>query len=50
MAGFYRALRGGSSVANSLRAAQVELIQGDGDPDDRHPFHWAAFQVVGDWR
>ncbi len=50
MAGFYRALRGGGSVADSLRAAQIELIRGDGDADDRHPFHWAAFQVVGDWK
>jgi len=56
MTRFYAGLREGLSTAEALQAAQRELA---GAPvhlengellDARHPFHWAAFQVNGDWR
>ena len=45
--------------AESLRAAQREFIEGPvaagqgldrSERDLSHPFYWAAFQVMGDWR
>jgi CHAT domain-containing protein len=66
---FYGHLRSGLSKADSLRAAQLELIAAAAplkSSSDRtrdiggasvassrrssHPFHWAAFELVGDWR
>lgn len=44
---FYSHLRAGRSKDEALQAAQVELIR---SPRFSHPFHWAAFQVVGDWK
>jgi CHAT domain-containing protein len=44
---FYRRLLAGEAKSGALRAAQSELMRRDGS---RHPFHWAAFQLVGDWR
>lgn len=44
---FYTHLKAGKTKDEALRAAQVELIQG---ATASHPFHWAAFQLVGDWR
>ena len=44
---FYTYLKAGKTKDEALRAAQVELIQG---ATAAHPFHWAAFQLVGDWR
>jgi CHAT domain-containing protein len=44
---FYSHLRAGQSKASALRQAQVDLMR---DPATRHPFHWAAFELVGDWR
>ena len=56
----YRQLHAGTATDEALRAAQLELLSaplrlpsGDGETrelDARHPFHWAAFQVIGDWR
>ena len=41
----YQGLRGGSlAPASALRAAALELIRSD---PYRHPFHWAAFVVMG---
>lgn len=34
-------------TANSLRAAQLELLR---DERTSHPFYWAPFVLVGDWR
>jgi CHAT domain-containing protein len=45
MTRFYRYLRDGSSKDEALRAAQREMIQAQA-----HPFHWAAFQLSGDWK
>ena len=43
---FYGYLREGRSKDEALRAAQVDLIR---DRDLAHPYHWAAFQLTGDW-
>lgn len=44
---FYERLQAGAPKDEALQAAQVALLRGDGTA---HPFHWAAFQVNGDWR
>ncbi|HET9227048.1 MAG TPA: CHAT domain-containing protein, partial [Thermoanaerobaculia bacterium] len=44
MKSFYRHLRGGSTKDEALRAAQIEQVR------ESHPFHWAAFQLTGDWK
>jgi CHAT domain-containing protein len=42
---FYSYLKAGRTKDEALRSAQIDLIRG------RYtPFHWAAFQVIGDWR
>jgi len=54
MARFYGHLASGKSKDEALRAAQLDLIRGTGQTKDAarlsHPFHWASFQVFGDWR
>jgi CHAT domain-containing protein len=45
---FYRYLRSGKSKDEALRLAQIDQIQGK--PGAAHPFHWAAFELFGDWR
>jgi CHAT domain-containing protein/Tfp pilus assembly protein PilF len=54
MTRFYGHLTSGKSKDDALRAAQLEMIRGaDQSAGARrfvHPFHWAAFQVFGDWR
>ncbi len=57
---FYRHLLDGKSKDDALRAAQMELIWGpieivqeDGTVVERDfsaPYHWAAFQLIGDWK
>lgn len=57
---FYRRLAASEPAGEALRAAQVELLRGPieiaGDPgesvvhDFTAPYHWAAFQLIGDWR
>ena len=44
---FYAELRAGRSKDEALRRAQTALIHGD---RFAAPFHWAAFQLSGDWR
>jgi CHAT domain-containing protein len=44
---FYKALAGGDSKAQALQKAQVALLK---DPKTRHPFYWAPFEILGDWR
>jgi CHAT domain-containing protein/Tfp pilus assembly protein PilF len=44
---FYTYLKAGKTKDEALRSAQVDLIHG---ATASHPFHWAAFQLVGDWR
>lgn len=57
---FYDNLRSGKTTSQALRAAQLELIRaplkcGADDEsgcelDFRHPYYWAAFQLMGDWQ
>ena len=47
MSRFYGYLKKGQSKAEALRGAQLDLLQ---DSDFSHPFHWAGFELVGDWR
>jgi len=45
---FYRKLvRDSHSKTDALREAQLKLIN---DPKFSHPFYWAPFILVGDWR
>ncbi len=44
---FYGYLKAGQSKADALRNAQLDLLR---DPELSHPFHWAGFELVGDWR
>jgi CHAT domain-containing protein/tetratricopeptide (TPR) repeat protein len=44
MTAFYRNLRSGSTIAESLRAAQLALLRTN---ENRHPFYWAAFTISG---
>ncbi|NOZ94200.1 MAG: CHAT domain-containing protein [Acidobacteria bacterium] len=53
---FYAGLASGLSTAEALQAARRAFahapirLQDGNVMDVRHPFHWAAFQVIGDWR
>jgi CHAT domain-containing protein/Tfp pilus assembly protein PilF len=46
---FYGYLKSGKNKDEALRQAQLDLIK---DPSARysHPFHWAAFELIGDWK
>lgn len=45
---FYRGLAvEGLSKAQALRVAQLELLA---RPDMRHPYFWAPFNLIGNWR
>jgi CHAT domain-containing protein/tetratricopeptide (TPR) repeat protein len=46
MACFYRGWREGLPKDEALQRAQVELLTSDRS----HPFHWAGFELIGDWR
>jgi len=48
MTRFYRYLRGGRSKDEALRAAQMDVIRSGGKAS--RPFHWAAFELFGDWQ
>jgi CHAT domain-containing protein/Tfp pilus assembly protein PilF len=58
MTRFYGHLKAGKEKDQALRAAQLELIRTRRPLKDSrgtalavaHPFHWAAFQVIGDWK
>jgi CHAT domain-containing protein len=43
---FYLQLAAGRSKDEALRRAQAEMLRADGGKWS-HPFHWAAFQLVG---
>ena len=47
MEAFYAELSAGADIAHALQAAQLSLLA---DPEVAHPWYWAAFEVVGDWR
>jgi len=44
---FYKELSAGQSKAESLRRAQLAVMH---DPRFAHPYFWAPFVVLGDWR
>jgi CHAT domain-containing protein len=44
---FYRELSAGAPKAEALRRAQLSVLR---DPRRRHPFFWAPFVILGDWR
>jgi CHAT domain-containing protein len=44
---FYTHLKAGETKDEALRDAQLELIRGG---KYAHPYHWAAFEIIGDWR
>ena len=56
---FYRHLRAGQPKDVALQKSQVELIRGPIQMQDQNgktveidtsaPYHWAAFQIIGDW-
>ncbi|HEX4963495.1 MAG TPA: CHAT domain-containing protein [Thermoanaerobaculia bacterium] len=45
---FYSHLHDGKSKEEALRAAQIDMIREKSG--STHPFHWAAFELFGDWR
>jgi len=47
MTRFYAHLSGGMSKDAALREAQRDLLR---NRATAHPFHWAAFELIGDWR
>ncbi len=44
---FYRRLLAGAAKDEALREAQLAVAA---DPETRHPFHWAGFELLGDRR
>lgn len=45
---FYRKLMAGSTVSDALNDARRSLIDGEVEPNYRHPFYWASFSCYGD--
>ena len=51
MTRFYKRLKTGEGRADALAAVQKEFRNGiPGHDDWKHPYFWAAWQLVGDWR
>lgn len=44
---YYGELKSGESPAAAIQHAQKALIA---EKETRHPYHWAAFLLIGDWR
>ena len=49
MTRFYKRLKAGESRSDALASVQKEFREGP-NPDWHHPYYWAAWQLVGDWR
>lgn len=47
MTEFYKALVQKKSLAGSLQSAELALLK---NPATAHPFYWAPFVMLGDWR
>ncbi len=47
MVAFYQGLKTGLGRGQALRQAQVSLLE---QPRYAHPFYWAPFTLMGDWR
>ncbi len=46
---FYGYLKAGKTKDEALRAAQIDLITSPAR-FTAHPYHWAAFELIGDWK
>jgi CHAT domain-containing protein len=44
---FYQEMAAGQSKAEAMRRAQLAIMR---DPRFAHPFYWAPFIILGDWR
>ena len=49
MTSFYKRLKAGEGRSDALAAVQKEFREGP-IPAWQHPYYWAAWQLVGDWR
>ncbi len=47
MTSFYRELAAGKSKGQALQSAEIAVLK---NPDYAHPFYWAPFILMGDWR
>ena len=47
MVGYYARLMQGKGRSAALREVQLEMLA---DPERRHPYYWAAFVSVGNWK
>lgn len=47
MVDFYTRLAAGEDKAGALRNAMIKMRR---DPQHAHPFYWAPFDLMGDWR
>jgi CHAT domain-containing protein len=47
MTNFYKEILAGQSKAESLRRAQLRVMH---DPRFAHPYYWAPFVILGDWK
>jgi CHAT domain-containing protein/Tfp pilus assembly protein PilF len=47
MEGFYAGLKRGQAKGAALRSSELALLK---DGAHRHPYYWAPFVLVGDWR
>ncbi|MNR68008.1 CHAT domain protein [compost metagenome] len=58
MKAFYKNLGSGKyEVSSALRQAQLDFISGAAPSDSdvspsklEHPYYWAAFSLIGNWR
>jgi CHAT domain-containing protein len=46
MKNFYKGIKNNLTKSEALRQAQLQMIT---NPKYQHPFHWAAFLLVGSW-
>ena len=47
MESFYAGLESGQPKAQALREAQLAIMK---NKDSAHPFFWAPFVLIGNWR
>ncbi|MGH8081748.1 MAG: CHAT domain-containing protein, partial [Lysobacter sp.] len=47
MTTFYRDLRSGQDLQRAMQAGQLAVLE---RPDTSHPFYWASFNLIGNWR
>ena len=47
MVEFYKQLAAGANKGAALRAAELKVMR---NPQTAHPFYWAPFILMGDWR